>query len=126
LNHSTSVESQIVTDNSPDEKQLRTASFVIHATRGVVRDQNTRRKTMFVLLVAAMALLFCGSTFLQTLLSPREHPGWFIFYWVICGWLALTAMLLAIFDLLIVKLEARKARRALRENLKTDSPGSRE
>jgi hypothetical protein len=110
-----------VTDRLPEEKQFRTTSFVIHATRGLIRDQNTRRKAMFILLVAALALLLCGSTFLQAILNPREHPGRFIFFWVACGWLALTAILLAIFDLLMVKLEARKAERRLREKLKTDS-----
>jgi hypothetical protein len=24
--------------------------------------------------------------------NPREHPGSFIFYWVVCGWLAPTAI----------------------------------
>jgi hypothetical protein len=105
-------------ENSPDEKPLRTTSFVIQATRGVIRDQNTRRKTMFALLIAALVLLVCGSTFLQSLLAPREHPGWFILFWVACGWLALTAMLLAIFDMLIVRRDEREAERELRQKLR--------
>lgn len=92
---------------------MRTASFVVHATRGVIRDQTTRRKTMFVLLVGALVLLFGGSTFLSPILNPREHPGWFIFYWFVCGWLTVTAMLLALFDLLIVRAQARKGARLL-------------
>jgi hypothetical protein len=63
-------------------------------------------------------LLVCGSTFLQSLLAPREHPGWFILFWVACGWLALTAMLLAIFDMLIVRREEREAERELRQKLR--------
>ena len=43
--------------DSPEGKPLRTTSFVIHATRGLIRNQNTRRKTMFVLLVVALVLL---------------------------------------------------------------------
>jgi drug/metabolite transporter (DMT)-like permease len=113
---------EIVTDNS--EKSLRTRSFVIHATRGVIRDSKTRRQTMFVLLAIALALLFAGSTILQPALSPHEHPVGFILFWIVCGWFAFTAMLLAIFDLLVVKLKARKVARALRENFKTDSPRS--
>ena len=97
------------------EKPLRTASFVIHATRGVVRDQTVRRKTMFVLMIMALLLLFAGSTFLESILNPREHPGWFIFFWAACGWITLTALLLALFDLLIVRSQGRKAERALRE-----------
>jgi len=108
-------------NNSPNEKPLRTFSFVIHATRGVIRDQVTRRKTMFVLVVVALVLLFAGSTFLQALLNPREHPFWFIFFWLICAWVTVTAMLLAAFDLLIVRLAARRATRHLREDLKTST-----
>jgi protein-S-isoprenylcysteine O-methyltransferase Ste14 len=69
---------------------------------------------MFVLLVAALILLISGSTFLQSMLNPREHPAWFILFWLICAWLTLTAMLLAIFDLLTLRLEARIAQRASR------------
>jgi protein-S-isoprenylcysteine O-methyltransferase Ste14 len=109
-------ELSIVSD-SPEGKPLRATSFVVHATRGVIRDQNARRKTMFVLLVVALVLLFIGSTFLGSMLNPREHPFWFIFYWFVCGWLTLTAMLLALFDLLIVRAQARKAERLLRGDL---------
>jgi uncharacterized BrkB/YihY/UPF0761 family membrane protein len=110
---------------SSNEKPLRTVSFVIHATRGVIRDHNTRRKAMFVLLLAALVLLLLGSTFLQRPLNHHEHPVWFILFWLTCGWLTLTAMLLAIFDMLIVRLEARRAERGLRERLKTESADAR-
>jgi len=92
------------------------ASFVIQAVRGVIRDQNRRRTTMFILLLVALALLFSGSTFFESALNPRERPVWFILFWVACAWLTLTAMLLAIFDLLVVKLEA-KTGRMLREKV---------
>ncbi len=118
----------IVTENSPKEKPLRTTSFVIHATRGVIRDHNLRRKTMFVLVVIALVLLFAGSTILQSFLNPHEHPVWFILFWLICAWVAVTAILLALFDLLMVKSEARKADRILREKFAQsqtpDSPRS--
>ena len=107
----------------PEEKQLRAVSFVVHATRGVIRDQKTRRKAMLVLIVVALLLLIAGSTFLQAPLNPREHPLGFLLFWIICGWLTLTAVLLAVFDVLMATLESRKARRALQENLK-NSRGS--
>jgi hypothetical protein len=72
---------------------------------------------MFVLLVVALLLLVSGSTFLQSTLNPREHPAWFMLYWLMCAWLTLTAMLLAIFDLLTLRLEARMARRASRAEI---------
>jgi len=113
-----------VSNNSPSEKALRTTSFITRATRGVIRDQQTRRNTMFILLLVALALLFSGTTFLQTTLNPRERPIWFILFWIVCGWLTLTALLLAVFDLLIVKLQSRRAQRMLGQNLKTSSPAS--
>jgi len=104
----------------PRRKQphLRIVSFVLHATRGLIRDQSTRRWTMFVVLTLAMVLLFAGTTFLQPFLSPREHPGWFIFFWMLCAWLTFFALLLAVFDLLTVKMQARAARRILGEKLR--------
>jgi hypothetical protein len=112
--------------NEPrNQKPLRTVSFVVHATRGIIRDHNTRRKAMFILLVAALVLLFSGSTFLQGPLNHLEHPLWFILFWLTCAWLTLTAMLLAILDMLIVRLEARRAERALRQRLKSESVQAR-
>lgn len=109
----------------PTEKQLSILSFVVHATRGVIRDQNTRRKTMFVVLVVALVLLFSGSTFLRSTLNPREHPVWFIFYWLVCAWLTVTAMLLALLDMLVVRTQIRNAGKVLRSNLpETESPSS--
>ena len=70
---------------------------------------------MFVLLAAALILLLSGSTFLKSALDQRTHPAWFILFWLICAWLTLSAMLLAIFDLLVVRLDARKAQRELRK-----------
>jgi len=112
-----------VTD-SPEEKPLRSASFVLHATRGVIRDQTMRRKTMFVLVLAAMIMLFAGSTFLQPVVSSRAHPVWFILYWLLCAWLTLTAMLLALFDILVVRAQARKAERLLRGRVAEETPDS--
>jgi len=104
-------------ENLPDEKRLRTTSFVVHATRGVIRDQNVRRKTMLVLLMLELLLLISGFTFLQPALNPQEHPWRVILFWIVCIWLTFTATLLALFDLLVLRLEARRAERALREKL---------
>ena len=106
-------------ENLPDEKQLRKASFVVHATRGVIRDQNTRRKAMLFLLVLALLLLISGFTFLQPALNPQQHPWRVILFWIVCIWLTFTALLVALFDLLVLRLQARRAERALREKLKS-------
>ncbi len=107
-----------------DEKPLRAAPPIIRAARGMIRDQKTRREVMFVLLLVALALLFSGSTFLQSALDPRERPIWFILFWIVCGWVTLVALLLGIFDLLVAKVEARKARRISREeSSRCQTPG---
>ncbi len=104
-------------ENSPDEKHLQTTSFVVHATRGVIREQNTRRKAMLFLLALVLLLLISGFTVLQPALNPREHPWRVIFFWIACIWLTFTALLLALFDLLVLRLQARRAERELREKL---------
>jgi protein-S-isoprenylcysteine O-methyltransferase Ste14 len=115
----------MVKENSPETKSLRPVSFVVHATRGVIRNQTMRRKTMFAVLVIALVLLFSGSTFLASMLNPQEHPMRFVLFWFICAWLTLTTILLAVFDLLMVRLEARKAQRGLQEKFsQTKTPDS--
>ena len=101
-------------------KKLRISSFALHAARGVIRDQKMRRNTMFVLLVVALVLLFVGSTFLQEILNPREHPFGFILFWFVCIWLTFTAFLLAIFDILLVRAQRRKLEKILRAGLMPD------
>jgi protein-S-isoprenylcysteine O-methyltransferase Ste14 len=102
----------------PNEKKLRLVSFVTHATRGLMRDQKTRRKVMFVTVLIAVLMLFCGATVLAPLLDPRERPGWFIFYWLVCAWMTVTVVLLAIFDLLLVRMAERAAQRELTQKLR--------
>ena len=109
-------------ENSPDEKHLETTSFVVQATRGVIRDQGTRRKAMLFLLALALLLLIAGFTFLQPALNPREHPWRVILFWIVCVWLTFTALLLALFDLLVLRLQARRTERALRERLEATRP----
>jgi uncharacterized membrane protein len=102
-------------DTPPNEKNLRTVPFVAHATRGLIRDQKMRRPIMFALLGVGVVMVVAGSTFLLELLNPREHFGWFATYWLVCAWVTATSFLLALFDLLIVRAEARAARKLLRE-----------
>ena len=102
---------------SPDEKKLRFVSFAIHATRGLLRDQNARRKTMLWLVAAAVLMLFSGATFLAPWLDPHLRPVWFILYWLACAWLTVTTVLLAVLDLLQVGVRARAEKRALERKM---------
>lgn len=92
--------------------------FIIQATRGVIRDQSARRKTMLTLLGLASFMLVAGATFLQEPLDHHIHPAWFIVYWLACGWLTTTALLLALFDLLFLRMQARAARKDLGTSLR--------
>ena len=101
-------------------KNLRIGSFAAHSARGLIRDHTTRRWAMFVTLLVAMLMVFAGSTFLEPLLGPREHFVWFIFFWLVCAWFTLTALGLALFDLLMVRAQSRATKRELRETLKQE------
>jgi len=102
-------------EQPPKRKSFWMLPFAVHATRGIIRDQSTRRWTMFGTLLIALLLLFVGSTFLDSVL--REHPIWFILFWFFVAWLTLTAILLALFDLLIVRAQTRRAKRILSDSI---------
>ena len=97
----------------PDKQRLRIASFAAHTARGLVRDQTMRRKAMFWTIIVAVVMLFLGATFLAPSLDPKVRPGWFILYWLACAWVTVTVVLLAFFDLLLVRVQARAEKRRL-------------
>src|SRR5712691_4962954 len=105
----------------PNKRNLRIASFATHATRGLLRDKTMRRMAMFWTVIVAVMMLFCGATFLAPCLDPRVRPGWFILYWLACGWLTVTVVLLAIFDLLLVRVKAREEKRRLAQKIMDES-----
>jgi hypothetical protein len=104
-------------ETRPPKKSFWMVPFTIHATRGLLRDERSRRKTMGVSLVVAIVMLAAGLTVLRPWLNPHEHPWRFIFFWFACAWETLLVLLLALFDLLLVRLQARAARKAFREKL---------
>ena len=106
---------QFEMEQPPKKKSFWVLPFAAHATRGIIRDQNTRRWTMFGTLLIALLLLFVGSTFLDSIL--RAHPIWFILFWFLVAWLTLTAILLALFDLLIVRAQTRRAKKILSDSV---------
>ena len=72
-------------ETPPPEKRLRVAPFAVHATRGLLRDQQARRKTMAITLVIAVVFTIAGLTVLRPWLDPQEHPWRFILYWLACA-----------------------------------------
>lgn len=92
---------------------VNTVRFIIQICRGIIRSTRVRRTLMFYDVLIVLLLMFLGSTFFWPWL--RDHPLFFLGYWTACGWLTIVAALLAIYDLIRVRLEAREARKQLRE-----------
>src|SRR5687767_15246828 len=106
-------------ETPPPEKRLRVAPFAVHATRGLLRDQQARRKTMAITLVIAVVFTVAGLTVLRPWLDPQEHPWRFILFWLACAWEIVLVLLLALFDLLMVRAETRAAKRLLQEQFRS-------
>jgi hypothetical protein len=96
----------------------------------LLRDQQSRRKTMAVSVIIALVLLIAGLTIFRPWLDPHEHPWRFILYWLACAWETVLVLLLALFDLLLVRAQTRAARKLLREQfgkgVDPDLPDARE
>ena len=98
--------------------------FTIQATQGLLRDKRSRRVIMAISLGLTILFILCGVTLFSGWLDWHEHPVRFILYWLMCGWQTLLALLLALLDILMLRAEARDARKALREEaLKKDRSG---
>src|SRR5205814_10239229 len=107
----------------PAKKSFWIVPFTVQVTRGLLRDERSRRKTMGISLLIAVIMLGAGLTVLRPWLNPREHSWRFIFFWFACAWETLLVLLLALLDLLLVRAQARAARRAFGEEFsKTATP----
>ena len=71
-----------------------------------------RRNAMCYGIVAAGLMMVVGLTLLDGWL--RANLTRFAVYWLVCAWLTLLALLLAVFDLLTVRAQGRRAQRELR------------
>ncbi len=70
---------------------------------------------MFYVMVAALVMLFAG-VFISDRWA-REHVWLYIGYWLVCAWLTLTGMMLAVFDILLVRAAMRIRRRRMEADL---------
>lgn len=70
---------------------------------------------MSILVVAALVMLFLGSTFLAPWLAA--HLVGFFIFWFICIWLTLLMFLLAAYDLIAVRKAALEEKRQLRKQI---------
>ena len=104
-------------ETPPQKKSFRVVPFSIHATRGLLRDERSRRKTMAICLLVAVIMLVAGLTVLRPWLDWHEHPWRFILYWFVCAWQTLLVLLLALLDLLLIRAQARAARKAISDGV---------
>jgi hypothetical protein len=109
-------------ETGPPKKSFRVVPFSIHATRGLLRDQRSRRKTMAISLLIAVLMLVAGLTFLRPSLDPHEHPWRFILFWFACAWETVLVLLLALLDMLLIRAQARAARKLFREEFSKRAP----
>ena len=96
---------------------MNNPKFIIQISKGLIRDQRARRTLMFYTVLIALVLLFAGSTFLSPLLNPHEHPIIVLAYWAGCAWITLLAVLLALYDMVKVRIDVRRERRRLEREL---------
>ena len=92
---------------------------IILVTRGIILDPRTRRWTMFILIVVALLMIFLGETFLASFIST---PTSFLIYWGICAWITFAALLLAFWDILLVRTAARRERIRMEKEIANHKP----
>lgn len=91
---------------------VNNVQFIIQVCKGVIRAPRVRRTLMFWDVLVVLVLIFLGATFLWPWL--RAHPLIFLGYWAVCGWLTVLAALLAVYDMAMVRLEAKRAQEELK------------
>ena len=72
---------------------------------------------MNIALVLTIAMLAVGLTVLREWLDPHEHRWRFVLFWLVCAWGTVLVLLLAIFDLLLLRAQGRAAQKSVRKQL---------
>lgn len=93
-------------------------SFIFLISKGILRDRSMRRKSLFGIVLATLFLLGLGVLALDEWL--RSHPILFLLYWGACLWLTISSILLALYDMLLIRQEAREERRRLKSRFLGD------
>ncbi len=93
--------------------------LILQVSKGLIRDARARRTLMFYGVLIAIVVLFIGAVLIDGWL--RDRPWLFILYWAVCAWLTLLSVLLAMFDMLLVRAEARRERKRLERFLEEEA-----
>jgi hypothetical protein len=97
---------------------------VILITKGLIRDRQMRRVTMFGVAIGAMLMVFFGSVFQG---SKDDNPWLFICYWLSCAWLTVLLLLLSLYDLIALRLKMAAEQKKLKsEILDASVPGRKD
>lgn len=95
------------------KKSFWVVPFTVQVTRGLIRDERSRRLTTGIAMVVALAMVVAGLTVLRSWLDPHEHPWRFLFFWFACAWDTTLVLLLGLLDLLLTRAQARQERKRL-------------
>ena len=87
----------------------------------VLRDRQMRRQVMFYGMVGVVVQIAAGIAFFEDYLM--ERPALFALYWLSCLAGVLFLMMMALYDFLMVRQEARMRERELREELERQIRG---
>ncbi|HEY8900029.1 MAG TPA: hypothetical protein VIM61_06425 [Chthoniobacterales bacterium] len=97
---------------------MRALRLILAISTGIARDQGQRRRAISILLAATLVLLGVGIFPLWNFFA--SHPLFFAIYWLVCAWLTICVLLLAIYDLLMVIRRGREERAAARRRMFSD------
>ncbi len=81
----------------------------------LVRHRSCRRNLLFVSTLLTLVMVFLGSAPLTGALG--KSPFWFSIYWVACFFLVGFVLLLAIYDLIMIRKEHRERMKQLEQEL---------
>ncbi|HWL52973.1 MAG TPA: hypothetical protein VNQ90_11095 [Chthoniobacteraceae bacterium] len=90
----------------------QTLAMIIAISRGIAYDLRMRRSVLFFVILAAMLMAFGGAVLFDAWLM--ERPLLFIFYWLACAWLVVLSILMALFDMLLLRRAALEEERRLK------------
>ena len=89
---------------------------IILLTKGILRDTRLRRNLMLWVMLVAMVMLFLGWVLIPNEWAHRHYVMYFA-YWAVCLWLTIAGMLLAVFDMLIIRAAGRAMRRRIEQDI---------
>jgi len=90
-------------------------SFILLVSKGILRDRHMRRTVLFWVIAAALLMVAVGALLLDDWLMHNLLIA--LLYWGACAWLTLTSVLLAFFDMLVVRGEAARERQRFKRTV---------